>query len=122
MLPLREPFWLSVNPSWVPRCLLLVSLWLSAVYLGSGEDSPTKLSLPLTTQAHYRNSPGRCSASENQTFELSVCLPSDPQASLNNILVDIQRPRLEANQWLKSFMLDPRFLLEVTPIIYINTL
>lgn len=32
--PLCEPFWLSVNPSWVLHCLLLVSLYLSDAYLG----------------------------------------------------------------------------------------
>ena len=46
-----------------------------------------------------------------------MCFLNDPQASLNNLLVDIQRPRLEANQWLRSFLLDPRLLLEVTPTI-----
>ena len=46
-----------------------------------------------------------------------MSLPNDPQASLNNLLVEIQWPRLEANQWLRSFMLDPRLLLEVTPIV-----
>ena len=44
--------------------------------------------------------------------------PNDPQASLNNLPVVIQCPRLEANQWLRSFLLDPRLLLEVTPTVY----
>lgn len=51
-----------------------------------------------------------------------MCIPSDRQASLNNLLIDIQQPILEANQWLRSFLLDPHLLLEVTPIVYINTL
>ena len=46
-----------------------------------------------------------------------MCFPNEPQASLNNILVDIQRDKLEANQWLRSFQLDPHLLLKVTPTI-----
>jgi len=59
----------------------------------------------------------RCSLA--QQFDLTnqhlVCFPNDPQASLNNLLVDIQQPKLEANQWQRPFKLDPCLLLEVTP-------
>lgn len=57
-----------------------------------------------------------------------MCFSNDPQASLNNIFVGIQRPILEANQWLRSFLVDPCLLLEVTstvrliPINYFNFL
>lgn len=40
-----------------------------------------------------------------------------PSSLLNNLLVDIQWPRLKANQWLRSFFLDPCLLLEVTPTL-----
>ena len=67
--------------------------------LGSGEDTRTQLSLALIAQAHYRYPPDSCSASENRTSELTLCMfQSDPQGSLNNLFVDIKRPRLEANQ------------------------
>lgn len=50
-------------------------------------------------------------------WTLCVCLSKWPSSLLN-----IQWPRLEANQWLRSFLLDPSLLLEVTRIVYINTL
>jgi len=106
-----------MSPSWL--CITLSTLCTASLVcvfasllsiLGSGEDLlQPKLSLPLFATTHNQNSHRSCFTSENRTSELCVCVfPNDPQASLNNLLVDIQRPRLEANQWLRSFLLDPR--------------
>jgi len=44
----------------------------------------------------------------------SMCLPNAHQASSYNLLVENQQPKLDSNQWLRSFWLDPRLILEVS--------
>ena len=97
-LPLRGPSW-----PYVSLCVRVAgSLSASLCWWFSGWEN-LSLSLDaipapqLQEISSIRTSSWELLTSEIRSLDLSVCFPNDPQAPLNNLLIDIQRPRLKAN-------------------------
>jgi len=79
--------------------------------------SPAPETLPLEWFYLVKLQPLRKSIYSGNQVSALVCLPTNPQYLLNNLLDDIKRTILEANKWIRSFWLDPHLILEVTPTV-----
>ena len=93
-----------------------VILPLSTLYSSGPRKLPTKYyPYPSLQNITSNFSPRNCCASKIRSSYLhSMYFPNAHQASSYNLLVENQQPRLDSNQWLRSFWLDPRLLLEVS--------
>ena len=107
-LPLRGPVSVALWTSFCP---------LSASY--SPEIPSSRFSLPLYCKKSLQSifPLENFSLQKIDFLDLLVCLPNDPQAPSYIFLLDNQQPRLNHNQMLRSFWLDPCLFLEVSPMI-----